>query len=415
MENKNKKKLSRLTRYACYVTATDPEILEECPYLDHQLTQFTCQGLVLQFMLLSMLMGYSLTNIIHDISPEMIYGVSLLIALTIYNFEVRLISSDWSLSGVLKQENKKPALAWFGKLLLRIGISCIFSVAFFSIPLELKIQEGPINTQLLKNHNMDNKWIFEKLDARKSEIEEQIEDRKTILTTLLNKDNQLKELSQTQKQIINDLEGKYSKQSIESLRQQWGTHGRAKGKKGLYAEAELLKAQYENSKEQEQAQLAITNSRITNNNDKIKTLSAEITTQETELNKFVMDKDELVKKDMGYLPIKDDYLARYMALQEVYDNPETGKAAKIFGMFLRAALITLELLPLISKLFFSQASLYPVLISNRIKLKAAENIIHSQTKLKEFRAQYHSIPKLKVIRRPEEEDASGDNRDNFGT
>ena len=82
------------------------------------------------------------------------------------------------------------------------------------------------------------------------------------------------------------------------------------------------------------------------------------------------------------MPDRNDALMSYLALQEVYEDPRFGEAAKHFSWLMMAVLMTFELSYVVVRVWFSHASVYMALLiadtKKRADVAAVDYERHSQ-------------------------------------
>lgn len=385
MQNNTNDNLNWLTKVICFMTLTDPTVLKECPQLDRLTVYYTFFSLILQFALAAGLMSYALTIVIPEQYTALIYALALLIAAIIYVFEVRMISSDWTLSGILRSRKTPFSASQTGRLTVRLVLSLIFAIGLYSVPIELKLQEGPINNWLLDKQRISNQPIFATLNKQVNELLTEIQsaqenvnclkaDRQALI-------QQRKELSQE----ISAKEQQVNNRAYEAEAQEHGFGNRKEGKRKLYREAKFLEDQYKKEKSKMEDDSNTLTKQITKLDEQIKIADGIVESKRSGLTKFRDKIDEKAQKKVGYIPFHDDLLARYIALSELSEDPKVGQAVNEFGWVIRAVLVSIELLPLLLKVFFSPASIYHVKLSQRTMLIAAQVRYNMETELLKMR------------------------------
>jgi hypothetical protein len=153
------------------------------------------------------------------------------------------------------------------------------------------------------------------------------------------------------------------------------------------AQADLVKAD---------ADVAIYEPRLKKEQDKLDELRGALKKAEEGIQGKL---DQLEKEKQAQLvPARRDALLSYIALQEVFDSPNYGAAARWFEGIMRAILMTIELSYLAVRLWFAHASIYMARLIAETKLAAMEINAELERRAEALRVRPDNVPRTPAPR-----------------
>ncbi|WP_333875794.1 DUF4407 domain-containing protein [Methylobacter sp.] len=371
MEENNVKHrpLSSIEIFSCMVTQSDPDLMNQSNMLDRR----GMVGHAIMLLLVGIIAVLAWTAFWASFLP--IYGampLGLLVGALIFGFDQAVGASDWELAGILR--NEPYELKWWGKLVLRVGVSFILAQAtavgvtlwLYSATIDNYLQEKrveklvPLEADYVKYKEELKKRTITPLEMELTALQAE---RETLNTSL-----------QTSIAARNAAQSRASAARIEADRQDKGDlPGYKKGPGPFYKEAKRQEDEAERTlaatvSEEQQAHARIDDA-LTPRIDKIR---SDMKAANKSFDEQASKLDEAKTRDSRWVPEKSDPLLRYEALQAIKNSTEHGYAATEFNRLMTTVLMTLELMFLLVKIVFNHASVYTVRLIARTKREAAE-------------------------------------------
>ena len=369
----------RVLRVACFLTGVDWSVMKECGQNEHNEVYMSLGMFIAQFVLITVLMSHALMYMM-ETRNAWLFG--LLVAFITVSLEIRMLSSDWSARGVLAPTFQRPS--FYSMLSFRIALGVAFS-GVYGTAAELTLQDDTITEVLRAQQDDANKALQERVEAQFTTLEgnvQSIEKRKT-------EEIKVKQPLLRIQQSLNHEIFRFNTEMVEYKRlmvvEAKGLEGRPRGEDVKYLE-------YENKHDAVKKTLDLELGRLTKVTDEIDKIDKRVETLNEELSEAEeavvgFDHHETMTADPTYVAIHQDFLARYQALKSLHADDAIGEAAKTISFIIFVVILLLELAPIMSKLFFSQASIYHETMASRAQCDAAYVRLNTQRKLRKIQRQ----------------------------
>jgi hypothetical protein len=385
--------LSPLVRFASYVVHYDPEILARSPPLDRQVV--VAEALTL--LLVAGITGTVWTAFWALFFPwPVACGIGLAMFAFFLLLDRALGAADWRLSGILRKVGGGYGRQFWVMQAARLGVVVIMSLAT-ATGLAAYMADDATADQLARDRRKENYAIEERYAQADRDL------RQRWLGSL-NADVQKQ--AAVVEQIITQLdparkahaaaEDRLKTAQIEADRELKGAPGYQRGGGPKYraalaaqqaAQADLVKAD---------ADVAIYEPRLKKEQDKLDELRGALKKAEEGIQGKL---DQLEKEKQAQLvPARRDALLSYIALQEVFDSPNYGAAARWFEGIMRAILMTIELSYLAVRLWFAHASIYMARLIAETKLAAMEINAELERRAEALRVRPDNVPRTPAPR-----------------
>ena len=375
----------RTLRVACLLTGIDWSAMKKCGRNEHNEVYMSLFMFIAQFALITVLMSHALMYMMEKYNAWL-FG--LLVAFITVSLEIRMLSSDWSARGVLAPTFQRPS--FYGMLLFRIALGVAFS-GVYGTAAELALQDDKITEVLRAQQDDANKALQERVEAQLATLKsavQSIERRKAeevkVRQPLLNNQHALnQEIFRLNTEVV-----EYERLMVVEEK---GLEGRPDGEGPKYLE-------YQNKRHTVQKKRDLEHSKLENVTDEIEKIDKRINALNDELSEAEaavvgFDHHVTMTADPMYVAIHQDFLARYQALKSLHGDDAIGEAAKTVSLIIFVVILLLELTPIMSKLLFSQASIYHEIMTSRAQCGAARERLKAQRKLRRIqRKMQQEIP-----------------------
>jgi hypothetical protein len=351
----------------CYVAGIDYHLILLCPRTDRIWALQLGLQLIVSFSLIFAISYYSTGYVVSD--PTMRTGVSAIIALTVFLFDRSLFQSDWFL-----QNGERKWLSR-ARIVVRVAISlCIAYI--LSLFLELAIFADTISDQLKRNHIAANASQFAEIEAFERQLEQRIAELQgraaelegAIASALDIRTqgpaaSQLRELETEREKIGAEIAQYELRMNAEQFGQtplpdNTGIIGR--GPAYLFAVAQI--AVLEGRLSEIDARIEALKKELL---EKRPFLEEQLALTRTELAELTRSRDDQIGKrridvtsSPEFIALSGDPLARIAAYHQLFSDPERGTAIFQLSIMTKLFIIFLEIVPVLSKMFFSPLTAY---------------------------------------------------------
>lgn len=355
---------------ACAISGADYDLAQQANRRDRELIVTEAIALLLVGVFVTLAWSVTLAIFVH---PAIAVACAAVVGGSIFMLDRAIVMSDWRLAGVLAT-TRSPAekRKAFGQLLARIGVAVVLALGT-SFGLTLKMFEGRIVSGLQQQRTEANAPLMELLAQRSGQVERQ------LLGTLDADIDALRAQFQAAFQRQQDADAQRNEvlQSVREARlnadreRVGDMRGSPRGEGPRYREFRRLEAAA--------TEMATEASR---------TVEAAIAQQEAlkieigaKQQALVVAREQLtgelkmlreeIERDPRWVPERSDVLSRYSMLHRLKDDPLDGMATVLLSLGCMALLMTLELVVLIMKVFFTPASVYKLRLVLETRLEAA--------------------------------------------
>ena len=358
---------SRLFRAVCHFAGAHPDVATESNSFDRGAIAWQAFSLALATTLALVAWAAFFATFLPVASAV---GLALLVALFVFTLDRAMLSSDWTLSGILKQG--RPAPEWWFKLLIRVGVAYVLAQATASGAL-LWVFSGAIEGRLQRDRTATNAPLVQEFEARKAaERHRVLEPVQSELAALQREREELMRMNRDVTRVRNESRAQARTAANEVGRELDGYGGRAAGAGPRWREAgraEEAAAQVARQAEHEAAQ----------NRARIEQLAPLIEARGRELRELSARQaardevlDAQMKADPRWVREQRDPLSAWIGLGKLREDPEYGPTASDFSLLMTTVLLVLELSVLATKTVFSPPSVYMVRLIERTKREAIE-------------------------------------------
>ena len=333
----------------CTATLTDYHLAKSCSIREKMAVLHQFLVYVFQFALIFILMTATLSIFLDQSSAKLLSG---LIACSVILLEIKMISSIWTPQGIFSQG---LSLKEFGLILMRIAVAFVFATAY-AVGAELYFFSDDIDAQAELNNDHSNLELVAFFKA-KNEDKKALRDLKQTELDKLSEDLAIKK--QKQSEIANHLEAlEVELIEIERLMEVelLGLENRPKGAGIRYQE-------YFNNSSAKIKEISIATTHKRQWDQEVEQLQGQYLQLQKNLD---LSNQELLQFDaLTAAAAHPDYeetiplglSARHRLLDQAKRHPEHGSSLVYFSWVIKLVMMTLELLPLLVKLFFSPASM----------------------------------------------------------
>ena len=362
---KEPRKLSQFMLFICLLMRCDPDILVDAPLRDHMTVLYEA----LLLFLVALISGAAWAAFWAKFLPLLVaLGLGVVAYSFIFLIDQAIGAADWRLGGILRHPSARYGKEYWARLAIRATMTLVLSLA----------------TSTGAAMWMSGDAIKAQLDQVRREENQKIEDRYAVeLNTMLQRQfgsqmDRIKSLAETVRTTtpLLDMARQASTEATElqktaemdEEREATGKDGRAPGKKVRYREAEARA-------DAARADLARANTLVGIYQPRLQQAKEQLTaaTEAFEAAKATIQPkiDALEDEKRSHLiPARQDALMSFMALQQIYDDPVKGKAARWFGTLMMLVLMTIELSYITIRIMFQQASIYMALLIDDTKRRA---------------------------------------------
>ena len=356
---------NRVFRGICHVMRCDPDIMTEAPAWEHSklIGEAALLGVV------GLVSGIAWTNFWWTfVSFPVALFIGCIAFVIIVLMDVAIGAADWRLEGVLRHPGARHGRGWWCRLGLRLGVSLVFSLATSEGAIQVFCHDA-IAAQLERDVQSRNNATETRFVKRGQELRQQ---RFGTLITEIDRLNAI--VKETTGPLDKAQESQATAQNHlataerEIERQRRGLDGYARGcaqkcqaaiKDADAARAELAKAT---------AEVGNYKPRFDEARTKLNGAKSALATAEAGIRDDIAALER--EKRLQMVAVRSDPLLNFIALQEVYRDPETGSAARYFTWVMIGLLLTAELLYLMVRIIFAHASVYTALLIKDAKLRA---------------------------------------------
>lgn len=355
---------------ACWITHSDVDCAKESRPFDQMTIILNAISLVLAGVLALVAWG----AFFWQFNPAWVaLPLAGLMAAVIFRLDQSMASSDWQLAGVLRQ-GPLPS-AWYWKVGARVLVAWLLAygtalgtmLALFSDAITNHIQEE----RAMANIPVETEYAALKDDVRKRSVTP-IE---AELVALNQQRAQLQSNVQANLNRQDEVIGRASTARIEADREKVG--GRVAGQQYIpgegprWAEAQRQQREADRLSDAAASLLASLSTQLKDLQTRLDDKSAELRQANQSYERQRQDLEAQKLRDPRYIPVRDDPLMRFMALEAMKANPTTGPAVSHISWIAQVLLLTLELAFLLVKVIFAPASVYTVRLITKTKLEAA--------------------------------------------
>ena len=379
--NDNPEKLSWTVRTACRAVRCNPQILALAPIQDH----YTVVSEAALLLLVAAITGVAWTAFWAQFLPlpiACVFGVLALAFVFLINSTIG--AADWRLTGVLRQPGVRQGREYWIRLSARFGMTAILSGAT-STGAAMAMFHNAIVTQLEHDQRELNQKIAQQYDAQLQALRTRLIGTQLDNVEALQKSvTEMTRIVDTARQARVTASKQAETQTIEADRELHGAPGYKAGAGTKYREALARKEAADAALAKADEDVKIYEPRLADAQQKLDAAKTELKTAETG---FVAEARKLDEEKKAHLvPMRNDALMAYMALQEIYRSPVYGSAALRFTWLMVAVLMTIELSYVIVRVWFTHASVYMALLIADTKLRAERAAAHLARESETLRA-----------------------------
>jgi Domain of unknown function (DUF4407) len=402
-------------RRICHVMRCDPDIMAKAPIWDRSVLV----GEAAFLSLVALISGIAWTNFWLTFIA---WPFALLFGGIAFAFialmDIAIGAADWRLEGILRRPGIRYRSDWWFRLGLRVLVSIVFSLATAEGACQAMFYDA-ILQQLETDMLESNRATEDRFAKRETELRQQ------RLGTWL---GEITGLQSVVKQTTGPLDSALQNQATaqnhldaaerEVDRQRRGLDGYAKGC-GPKCHAAIIdsdKARAELA--QAKAQVAIYKPRVDDAKTKLDGAKQALGAAEDGIRSDISALE--AEKKSQLVTVHSDPLLNHMALEELFQDPRKGEAAREFSWLMKLLLITLEMSYLMVRIFFAHASVYRAMLIADTKLRAEREDADYRRKLEALRGRAEPpaiLPPVKLISwddpaaKPGNDDAEVDRRD----
>lgn len=312
-------------------------------------------------------------------TPEVAVGIALFIACGIYLLDRSIVASDWHPTGVLKLKNWHKDLARWGGLTTRIVLAFILSYATATgaitylyrdqIVQWLEHDRSERNKPLIVEY--DKKIAEEKAAVKSNQLETLQADLKALNAE---REAMLKQTSSAAA-AAESFQERASAMRIEADRQlHGGKIGDRQYKAGagvMYGEAARQEKEANRAVQRANDSAKASQSRIAEVDARIDAKQKEIAS--TQERTVAREKELLAQrdKDPRWVIAATGPLALQRGLNGLSKDPVDGEVVSFNAWLLKAVIVLLELIPVLTKTLFAPASILVVRYTKRVREEAA--------------------------------------------
>lgn len=357
----------------CMVTLTDFDLLKTCPKREKIAVAHTLLVFVLQLIFIFTLM-YATLDIF--LSSHAAQGLSALIAASVVLMEIKMISSIWTPQGILAEGFGLKGVVM---LAARGAIAFILATAY-AISVEIYIFGDDIDARAKHNNQLENAHLVEF-------YQQKLENKQSLLNDLESKIQRLDNRMESKKAEVQPLNSNLNALHLERIELKRLLEVEEKGLEGRPAGKQVKYWEYFNKLSSIEDQIALAEK------EKEK-LMAQLQPQLDELDNFKRRRDSLQDEIMAFDPnllpashpnfasyIPTGLAARYRLLSELKNDPIEGATVVQFSIIVKLVMMTLEMMPLLIKIFFTSASIYTEKLAEQTRISAAACRINTKNKI----------------------------------
>jgi hypothetical protein len=306
--------------------------------------------------------------------------------------DVAIAAADWRPQGILARPGMRLRWDWWGRLGLRLCVSIILSFAT-SEGATLAMCREQIEKQkeldvLSQNRATEDRFAKLEQDLRQQRfgsLTKEIEQLNQTVTEATGPLDHAREVQETAKNSAAVAQDHADKELHGAPGYKAGAGPKYMAAKAAAeaAQAELVKAN---------AQVANLLPRVTEANNRLKAARQKLADAEAAIQGDIAALEQ--QKRLQLVTVRSDPLLNYIALQEVFQDPTVGKAARDFHWLMIFVLLTFELSYLMVRIVFATASIYTVLLIKETKLRAEQAEAEYLRDSAALRARSPSSPKL---------------------
>jgi hypothetical protein len=357
--------LPRFTRIACILVRSNPDILAQSPRQDHYAV--VCEALLLS--VVAGVTGLAWTCFwAQFLSLPVACAFGALAGFFIFLVDQAIGAADWRLTGVLRQPGGHHGWQTHARLGMRLAMTVILSTAT-STGASMAMFHDAIKTQLESDVRGKNRQIEE-------QYAERVREHRTLRFGSLETDVQRLTANVAEATRVLDaaraLRATASQRAetyqVEADRELKGAPGYKAGAGSKYREAQARKLSADSDLAKAASDIEIYEPRLAQTQAKLDAATAALRAAETAFAGEAAQIDEERKSKL--VPDRNDALMSYLALQEVYEDPRFGEAARHFSWLMMAVLMTFELSYVVVRVWFSHASVYMALLIADTKKRA---------------------------------------------
>jgi hypothetical protein len=363
--NKTSANLSRITRLACVLVRSNPEILAAAPRQDHYAV--VCEALLLS--VVGGVTGLAWTCFwAQFLSMPVACAFGALAGFFIFLVDQAIGAADWRLTGVLRRPGAQRGWQTHARLGMRLAMTVILSTAT-STGASMAMFHDAIKTQLEADVRGKNRQIEE-------QYAERIREHRALRFGSLEADMQrltasvaeITRVLDAARQLRATASQRTEAYQIEADRELKGAPGYKAGAGSKYREAQARKLAADSDLAKAASDIEIYEPRLAQAQSKLDAASAALRAAE---KAFAGEAAQLdAERKSKLVPDRNDALMSYLALQEVYEDPRFGEAARHFSWLMMAVLMTFELSYVVVRVWFSHASVYMALLIADTKKRA---------------------------------------------
>lgn len=375
--------LSTIERYACMVTQSDPDLMSESNAKD----RMSIIGHATMLVMVTIVAVLAWSAFWASFLPvEAAIPLGMLVGAIIFGFDQAVGSSDWELAGVLSDENKQNKPKIWLKLLVRVAVAFLLARAT-AVGATMWLFRSSIDNQIrdervIKLAPLEADYAQAKANL-KSRMISQLEAEMALIQA------ERETLNASLKASIAERDAAQQRASVarvEADRQaKGGLKGYIKGRGPLYEEAvrqQIEAGRVLSSADFNELQARARIDALTKRLDKLR-VDLGVASKSFEEREAKLDVAKT--HDSRWQPEESDPVMRYVALDAIKKSPDRGEAATTITWLMTLVLMTFELMFLLVKVYFNQASVYTVRLIARTKLEAAEVSSEYDSKLQNIK------------------------------
>lgn len=358
----------RLLRNACRIARADFALASVSNHFD-RMTIVANAALLLALGVLAVIAWTAFWASFLPLSVALPLG--LLVGAIVFGIDQAISASDWELAGVLRTEPRgrrywiKAVARGTFAFLLALATATGATLWMFGKTIEAHLQDQ----RTARNVPIESEYANRKQELKASlldPITKEIEARQLERAALQRQVEQ----ALTDRDTANR---KASQARIEAGREaDGGLPGYIRGEGPRYREAQRQEAEAAVLATAVSNDVRAWQGRIGAVEQSIAQLTTVLDRKQAEYHAQAIDLNAQKQRDPRWVMERNDPLMRYIALNEIQEDPKVGSAARKFHWLMVTVLLALELSFLLVKLFFAPASVYTVRLIARTKREASE-------------------------------------------
>lgn len=362
--------IDRWMSFACLVAGTDPTVVRGANAVD----RMTVGGNAVVLLLVGTLAVVVWSALFSSFLPlPVALALGLLVGAMVFMFDRAMSASDWSLTGVLRSGRAGPE--FWAKVGGRAAVAMVLAVAT-AYGAVLVLCGGAIEDRLRQERQQRNEPIVQEALQLKHEARERLLSPLQGEQRLIEAERgRLQEVMKERETLVAQARERAARARVEAERErEGGLRGYVQGEGPRFRDARRLEREA-----QDAAALAATDA--ANMQRRFDELSVQAAAKTRELHQAMQLAaqeeqriDAQMSRDPQWTPERGDPLSRAIALEQLRVDAHFGPAVKRLERIAMLTLMTLELMFLMIKVFFSPASLIALRLTLRTRQEAAQEV-----------------------------------------